>query len=198
MRRKLERRDEPEREPARSFRRRGLIAAQVLVPVVAFTLLLASGLGRDPRELPSELVGTPAPTFTLPGLGTGEQIDLASLRGQVVVVNFWASWCLACREEHPDLLAAWGRYRERGVVFVGVDYEDTEASALAYTKEMGGDWPLVTDPGSRTAIAYGVFGVPETFVVAPGGTITAKRIGAVTYAWLTREIDSALRREDVW
>ena len=196
MRREHERNDEPEREPARPFRRQGLIAAQVLVPVVAFTLLLASGIGRDPRELPSELVGTPAPTFTLPGLGTGEQIDLASLRGQVVVVNFWASWCLACRKEHPDLLAAWARYRERGVVLVGVDYEDTEAAALAYAKEMGGDWPLVTDPGSRTAIAYGVFGVPETFVIAPDGTLMAKKVGAVSYVWLTREIESALRRED--
>jgi cytochrome c biogenesis protein CcmG, thiol:disulfide interchange protein DsbE len=163
-----------------------------LVPVVAFTLLLASGLGRDPRELPSELVGTPAPTFTLPGLGTAEQIDLASLRGQVVVVNFWASWCLACREEHPDLLAAWERYRERGVVLIGIDFEDTEDAAIAYAEEMGGDWPLVTDPNSRAAIAYGVFGVPETFVIAANGTITAKRVGAVTYEWLTSEIEAAL------
>lgn len=195
MRRKLEGRDEPVRMAARSFRRRGRIAAQVLVPVVAFTLLLASGFGRDPRELPSELVGKRAPMFTLPRLGGSDQIDLVSLRGQVVIVNFWASWCLACREEHPDLLAAWERYRERGVVLVGVDFEDTESAALAYAKEIGGDWPLVTDPGSRTAIAYGVFGVPETFVIAPDGTITAKRVGAVTYAWLTREIESALRRE---
>ena len=80
------------------------------------------------------------------------------------------------------------------MVLVGVDYEDTHAAALPYAKEMGGDWPLVTDPGSRTAIAYGVFGVPETFVIAPDGTITAKKVGAVTYEW-TSEIESALRRE---
>jgi cytochrome c biogenesis protein CcmG/thiol:disulfide interchange protein DsbE len=166
----------------------------VVVPVVALTLLLATGFGRDPRELPSQLIGNPAPTFSLPRLGGGGRIDLASLRGQVVVVNFWASWCLACRKEHPDLLAAWERYRERGVVLVGVDFEDKEAGALAYAKEMGGDWPLVTDPGSRAAIAYGVFGVPETFVIAPDGTITAKKVGAVTYAWLTTEIDAALRQ----
>ncbi len=109
------------------------------------------------------------------------------------MVNFWASWCLACREEHPDLLAAWERYRERGVVLVGIDFEDTEEAALANAEEMGGDWPLVTDPGSRTAIAYGVFGVPETFVIAPDGTITAKTVGAVTYEWLSKEIDAALR-----
>lgn len=192
--RKIEHSDDPERESARARSRPRAVAGLVLVPVLAFTLLLGTGLARDPRELPSELVGRPAPTFTLPRLGGAGHIDLASLRGQVVVVNFWASWCLACREEHPDLLAAWERYRERGVVLVGIDFEDTEAAALAYAKEMGGDWPLVTDPGSRTAIAYGVFGVPETFVIAPDGTITAKKVGAVTYAWLTTEIESALRR----
>ena len=165
----------------------------MLVLVIAFALLLASGLGRDPRELPSELVREAAPTFVLPRLGGGGNIDLASLRGQVVVVNFWASWCEPCKQEHPALSAMWDRYRERGVVLVGVDFEDTEEAALAYAAEMGGDWPLVTDPGSRTAIAYGVFGVPETFVIASDGTITAKKVGAVTYEWLTREIDAALR-----
>jgi cytochrome c biogenesis protein CcmG, thiol:disulfide interchange protein DsbE len=82
------------------------------------------------------------------------------------------------------------------VVIVGVDFEDTEAAALAYAKEMGGDWPLLTDPGSRTAIAYGVFGVPETFVIGPDGTITAKKVGAVTYTWLTRQIEAALRIDE--
>lgn len=188
--------DEPgddEREPARSRGRRRLILGGVLVAVLGFVLLLASGLGGDPRELPSELVDERAPTFSLPRLGGVGTIDLASLRGQVVVVNFWASWCQACREEHPDLMAAWDRYRDRGVVLIGIDFEDTEQAALAYTEEMGGDWPLVTDPGSRTAIAYGVFGVPETFVIAPNGMITAKRVGAVTYEWLSTEIDAALR-----
>lgn len=189
----LEPRDGPVEEAARTRGRHGIVVTLVVVPVVAFTLLLASGFGRDPRTLPSELVGHRAPAFTLPRLGTDGQIDLASLRGQVVVVNFWASWCVACREEHPDLLAAWERYRERGVVLVGIDYEDTESGALAYTKEMGGDWPLVTDRGSYTAIAYGVYGVPETFVIGRDGTITAKHVGAVTYAWLTDEIEFALR-----
>lgn len=176
--------------PGRRMRALGL----VVIPVLAFAVLLASGFGRDPRALPSQIIGKRAPAFSLPGLGDGPRIDLASLRGQVVVVNFWASWCLACRQEHPVLLAAWQRYRERGVVLIGIDYEDSEQAALAYAAEMGGDWPIVTDPGSRTAIAYGVYGVPETFVVAPDGTVTAKRVGAVAYQWLTDEIESALRR----
>jgi cytochrome c biogenesis protein CcmG/thiol:disulfide interchange protein DsbE len=184
---------ESQHEPERSRRRSGFLLGLSLIPALGFVLLLATGFGRDPRELPSELVGKPAPAFSLPILGGGGRVDLTSLRGQVVVVNFWASWCLACREEHPHLLAAWERYRERGVVLVGIDYQDTEDAALAYAAEMGGDWPLVTDPRSRTAIAYGVYGVPETFVIAPDGTITAKKVGAVTYDWLTTEIEAALR-----
>ncbi|HET7236644.1 MAG TPA: TlpA disulfide reductase family protein [Actinomycetota bacterium] len=167
--------------------------ALVLVPLAAFALLLAASLGRDPRALPSELVGDPAPAFALPNLEGGGIVDLEALRGQVVVVNFWASWCLECRDEHPALDAAWSRYRERGVVFVGVLFEDTIDDALAFAGEFATDWPLVDDPGSRTAIAYGVFGVPETFVIGPDGSVTAKRVGPVDYTWLTAEIDEALR-----
>jgi cytochrome c biogenesis protein CcmG/thiol:disulfide interchange protein DsbE len=189
-----ERREEPG-EPAPRRPHRALVAVVVLVPVVAFSLLLASGLGGDPDELPSELEGQPAPTFSLPVLGGGDTVDLATLRGQVVVLNFWASWCRPCREEHPALLAAWERYRERGVVIVGVGFEDTEEGGIAYAEELGGDWPLVGDPGSRTAIDYGVFGVPETFVIAPDGTIAGKTVGAVTYDWLEEHIEYALRTE---
>ena len=142
---KRDERDRADETSDRPRHRRSLAAGFVLVPVLAFVVVLASGLGRDPRTLPSELIGEPAPTFTLPRLGGGASMSLGSLRGQVVVVNFWASWCLACREEHPDLLAAWERYRERGVVLIGVDFEDTEDAALAYAEEMGGDWPLVTE-----------------------------------------------------
>lgn len=167
--------------------------ALVVVPLSAFALLLASSLGRDPRALPSELVGDPAPAFVLPNLEGGGMVDLDDLRGQVVVVNFWASWCLECRDEHPALDAAWDRYRERGVVFVGVLFEDTVQEGLAFADEFQTDWPLVDDPGSATAIGYGVFGVPETFVIAPDGTVVAKRVGPVEYTWLTSQIEEALR-----
>jgi cytochrome c biogenesis protein CcmG/thiol:disulfide interchange protein DsbE len=193
----LDERPEEPTEPAPAPRRapRALVVAAILIPVIAFALLLASGLGGDPETLPSELEGGPAPTFSLPVLGGDGTVDLASLRGQVVVLNFWASWCRPCREEHPALLAAWERYRERGVVIVGVGFEDTEEGALAYAEELGGDWPLVSDPGSRTAIDYGVFGVPETFVIAPDGTIAGKNVGAVTYEWLEEHIEDALDAE---
>ena len=164
------------------------------MPVVAFAWLLASGLGRDPSELPSELVGQTAPAFSLPALSGDGNVELASLRGNVVVVNFWASWCAECRDEHPALLNAWDRYRDRGVVFVGVDFEDSAEDAAAYAEEMGGDWPLATDPGSRAAIDFGVFGVPETFVLDAEGQVVAKRVGPVDYEWLTSTIEDALDR----
>lgn len=185
--------ERPRPSPAGADRRRWRTVALVLLPLAAFALLLATSLGRDPRELPSELVGEAAPTFALPNLEGGGTLALSDLRGQVVVVNFWASWCLECRTEHPALDAAWGRYRERGVVFVGVLFEDTVEDGLAFAEEFETDWPLVDDPGSRTAIDYGVFGVPETFVIAPDGTVAAKRVGPVDYEWLTSTIDAALR-----
>ncbi|MGZ8606125.1 MAG: TlpA family protein disulfide reductase [Actinomycetota bacterium] len=182
--------DSPPRLP------RSLVAALVLVPVVAFTFLLWTGLGRDPGALPDELVGEPAPAVELPLLDGGGSIDLGSFDGQVLVVNFWASWCRPCREEHPALLEAWGTYRDRGVVLVGVDFEDTREGALAYAEELGGDWPLAADPGARAAIAFGVFGVPETFVIGTDGTIVARTVGAVSYDWLAEHVDAALRSED--
>jgi cytochrome c biogenesis protein CcmG/thiol:disulfide interchange protein DsbE len=118
---------------------------------------------------------------------------MADLRGRVVVVNFWASWCQECRDEHPALEATWDRYRERGVVVVGVLFEDKVEDGLVFADEFETDWPLVDDPGSRTAIAYGVFGVPETFVISPDGIVAAKQVGPVDYTWLTSEIEDALR-----
>jgi cytochrome c biogenesis protein CcmG, thiol:disulfide interchange protein DsbE len=178
----------------RRRRSRTRTIAIVLAPLVLFALLLATGLGKDPRALPSELIGKPAPGFSLPRLDADGTIDSKDLDGQVVVLNFWASWCLPCRQEHDDLEAVWGRYRERGVVVLGVLFEDTPEGAMGFRQELGGDWPIAADPGSKTAIAYGVFGVPETFVIAPDGTIAAKTTGAVTYEWLTDEIEAALRK----
>jgi cytochrome c biogenesis protein CcmG, thiol:disulfide interchange protein DsbE len=193
---KEERLDTDADEIVRPERRRprARTIAIILAPLVLFALLLASGLGKDPRALPSELIGKAAPAFTLPRIDADGTISSQDLAGQVVVLNFWASWCLPCREEHDDLDAAWGRYRDRGVVVLGVLFEDTREGATDFRQELGGDWPIADDPGSKTAISYGVFGVPETFVIAADGTIAAKTTGAVTYEWLTDHIEAALRK----
>jgi cytochrome c biogenesis protein CcmG, thiol:disulfide interchange protein DsbE len=191
----VEARDEGDGDASAGSRRRWTTVAVVVSPLLLFALLLASGLGGDPRALPSELIGQPAPHFSLPRIDDEGTVDLGELDGQVVVLNFWASWCIPCRDEHQALSAAWGRYRERGVVVLGVSFEDTREAGLAFRDELGGDWPLVEDPGSGTAIDYGVFGVPETFVIDPDGTIAAKTTGAVTYEWLTEHIERALRTE---
>ena len=181
--------------PSAARPRRWRTLVLVLVPLAAFALLLAASLGRDPRALPSELVGRSAPPLALGLLRGGGTVDLADLRGQVVVVNFWASWCRECRDEQPALDAAWDRYRERGVVFVGVLFEDAVRDGLAVADELGMDWPLVVDPSSRTAFAFGVFGVPETFVIGRDGSVVAKRVGPVDYPWLTDRIEDALHAD---
>ncbi len=163
---------------------------------LAFVALFASAFGRDPRALPSTLGGERAPDFALREMDTGELVRLRNLRGQVVVLNFWASWCTACREEHPNFVAAWDRYRDRGVAFVGVIFQDDEGSARSYMRELGGDWPTLVDPSSRTAIDYGVYGVPETFFIAPDGTIAYKQVGATSYEQLVSWIERLLARED--
>jgi cytochrome c biogenesis protein CcmG, thiol:disulfide interchange protein DsbE len=169
--------------------RRVLLPVAAVAAVVALAAwVLSVGLQRDPTAIRSPLLGRPAPDFALRTLDRDRVVRLGDLRGQVVVVNFWASWCAECRVEHPALSAAWNRFRDAGVVFVGVAFQDDHANALAYLAGTGTSWPVVADPGSRTALAYGVYGIPETFVIGPDGQVAAKQVGPVTYAQLVREI----------
>jgi cytochrome c biogenesis protein CcmG/thiol:disulfide interchange protein DsbE len=179
-------------EPGERGPRRGIVLALLVGAVIALTFLLAFGLSRDPTRIGSPLVGRPAPDFALQTLDRSRTIRLGDFRGQAVVVNFWASWCADCRVEHPALAAAWDRYRDKGVVLLGISYQDSAAGARAYLRELGGDWPSLRDPGSQTALDYGVYGVPETFFIDRSGKIAAKRIGPVTYDQLTRRIDAML------
>lgn len=164
-----------------------LTIASVLVSVL---LLLAYGLGTDPRAIPSPLIGREAPLFTL-SLFDGGTLRLADMRGQVVVLNFWASWCYpACWNEAPRLQAAWDQYRDQGVMIVGLNYQDREADARAFIERFGKTFPNGPDTGTRIAIDYGVYGVPETFFIDPQGRIAHKHIGeistAVLHEWITR------------
>ncbi|MFW6202057.1 MAG: TlpA family protein disulfide reductase [Gemmatimonadota bacterium] len=183
---------------------RASIAALLVVPVV---VLFAFGLTRDPTVVRSTLPGRAAPEFALatmdPGPGSGlvgerpDSVRLSELRGRVVVLNFWASWCLACRDEHAALSAAARAYRDDGVRFYGILYQDRPALARAWIAEMGGQsYPTLLDPGSTTAIAYGLTGVPETIFIGPDGRVAHKQIGPVTRAMLRERIEALLETAD--
>ena len=179
--------------------RRAGIAASLTIPVVA---LFGYGLTKDPREIPSPLPGHVAPLFSLsvfaPGQpplnrAIGDTIRLANLRGRVVVLNFWASWCLACRDEHAGLTAVAKEYAGQPVTFVGSLYQDAPENGTAWITQMGGQsYPSVQDPGSRTAIDYGLYGVPETFLIAPNGQIARKITGPAMPAAVRQIIDSLI------
>lgn len=161
-------------------------------PAVGVLALLAYGFTTNPREIPSPLLGRPAASFSVP-LFTGGRFSLQEHRGKVVVVTFWASWCVPCREEAPRLEAVWRAYRDRGVVVVGVNVQDAEPAARRFIEEFGLTFPNGPDAGGRVAIEYGVYGIPELFVVGREGRIAYKHVGAVSEATLARRIDEALR-----
>ncbi len=121
-----------------------------------------------------------APPFVLSRLDAEGTLDLASLRGKTVVVNFWASWCIPCRDEAQALEATWQRYRDRGVVVVGVDVQDLTHEALRFLRETKTTYPQVRDKDNTVYRAYGLTGVPETFFVDRAGRIVRKFPGAVT------------------
>ncbi len=162
----------------------------VLLGVVAFVALLAYGFTRNPREITTPLLGREAPDFTL-RLFTGEEVRLADFRGKVVFLNFWASWCPPCRAEARDLEAAWRRYKDQKVVFLGVDIQDREEDAREFLKEFGVTYPNGRDANGRIAIAYGVWGIPETFLIDGSGRITYKHVGAIDAALLPAKIAAA-------
>lgn len=132
-----------------------------------------------------------APDFELTTFD-GQQIRLSEFQGKVVVINFWASWCIPCREEAPILEAAWQKYRDQGVIFIGVDYLDTEKEALAFIEEFGITYFNGPDTGSRIAQQYRIRGVPETFFVDQLGGLLNPYIGAVNEEELENRLDRLL------
>lgn len=141
-----------------------------------------------------QLQGQAAPDFSLTLFDQFEQkeITLANLRGQVVVVNFWASWCVECYKEAELLEQAWQGYKDRGVVFVGVDYLDTDKEALAYMEQYGITYPSGPDLGSKISKDFAITGVPETFFIDREGNIIHVQIGPIEEAQLYALLDSLL------
>lgn len=162
-----------------------------LLPLIVFAVLvgfLAVGLRLDPKEVPSPLIGKPAPAFSLPQLQAPEkQFAPVDLKGQVWLFNVWASWCVSCRQEHPVLLAL---AKQKRITIVGLNYKDERGAALAWLKEHGGDPYALSavDAEGRVGINWGVYGVPETFLIDQQGVIRYKHIGPLTPEALEQKI----------
>jgi cytochrome c biogenesis protein CcmG/thiol:disulfide interchange protein DsbE len=168
--------------------------ARWLIPAAALPVLalLAYGFRVDPHAIPTPLLERPAAAFTLTSYG-GEPMSLEAYRGRVVVVNFWASWCHpACYEEAPVLERNWRAYRDRGVVVLGVDIQDTAEAAKKFIGDFALTFPNALDPAGKVSVDYGVYGVPETFFIDGKGRIRAKHVGAVTDQAFRREVERLL------
>lgn len=173
-------------EPTARSKRTGLIVAFAVI--LALLGLLAWGL-RKVQAGPVE--SGMAPDFTLTSFD-GRTLTLSELRGQVVIINFWASWCPPCREEAAYLEQTWRKYKDKGVIFIGVDWVDTEKEALAYMDEFDLTYFNGPDIGTRIAQAYNIQGVPETFHVAKNGELRGVHIGPLKSPELDEKIDELL------
>jgi cytochrome c biogenesis protein CcmG/thiol:disulfide interchange protein DsbE len=170
--------------------------ARLFAPLALFVglaALLFVGLGLKPREVPSPFIGRPAPAFNLPQLhDAGKSLSPAALQGQVWVLNVWASWCAPCREEHPLLVAA---AREQQVTLVGLNYKDDPRNAQEWLLKLGDPYlATATDRDGRVGIDYGVYGVPESFVIDKTGVVRFKHVGPLTQEVWTRDVLPLVRR----
>jgi cytochrome c biogenesis protein CcmG/thiol:disulfide interchange protein DsbE len=160
------------------------------IPLAVFVVILAFlfvGLGLNPREVPSPFIGKPAPAFQLAQLHAPDRaFTEKDLRGQVWLLNVWASWCISCRDEHPLLVEL---AKGKTVPLVGLNYKDKPDEAKAWLKQFGDPYQLsVSDLNGRVGIDYGVYGVPETFVIDKTGVIRYKHIGPITPEALEKKI----------
>lgn len=167
----------------------------VVLPLVAFLALAALFYARlgagDSSRIPSALIGKQVPEFTLPALAGADVpgFDQAALKtGEMVVLNVFASWCVPCHQEHPELM----KLKARGVKIVGLGYKDTPENLLKFVKDGGNPFAAIgVDRNGRTAIDFGVYGVPETFIVRGDGTIAKKIVGGVTVASVEAALSEA-------
>jgi cytochrome c biogenesis protein CcmG/thiol:disulfide interchange protein DsbE len=156
----------------------------VALALIGLALVLARSSAAQPRS-------GPAPDFTLTSYD-GETITLSGLRGQVVVINFWASWCDSCADEAPDLERAWHDYRDQGVVYVGVDYMDSDAEGRKFIERYGITYPNGPDLGNRISDMYRIAGTPETFIIDRQGEIVFFAVGPLSFEELSAEIEKLL------
>lgn len=160
-----------------------------ILPLALFLVLVGfflRGLGLDPAKVPSPLIGKPAPELSLPALDTGPGLTTTDLKGRVTLINFFASWCVPCRMEHPLLMSIAGR---RDFAIVGVAYKDKPLDSRRWLQSLGDPFErVVADADGRAAIEWGVYGVPESYVVDRDGRIRFKQIGPLTQRDLERTV----------
>ena len=171
---------------------RGRTIVLVVGLVIIGSLMLVSLLGMRQANIPRPEVGRPAPAFSVP-LFDGGDVTLADLRGKPAVVNFWASWCIPCVDEAPELEKTWQAYKDRGVAFLGIDYVDTEPKAREFMQRHGITYPNGPDLGSRISYDYRIKGVPETFVIDKDGVVRFVKIGPTTADELRSVLEPLLR-----
>ena len=184
----------------RSGRAAVVLAVAVAAATAVFAGVFATRLSGDSQPADSPLVGAPSPMMTLPLLDGSGEAAIPDPEARVTVINFFASWCLECRVEHPDLLAVAEAFSDSGVRLIQIAYQDRPDDSIAFMNELGVS-PLIryaSDPGSRAAIAFGVFGIPETYFIGPDGVVTGRITGPADSLSLGRQIDLILgsgRRE---
>ena len=173
------------------MRRLLFLAPLALFAVLAGYFGYALFSGRDPHELPSALLDKPAPSFDLPSLADGQRLSSEGLRGQVVVLNFFASWCAPCRVEHPVLLRL---ARQEKLRLIGIAYKDKPEDSRRFLAELGDPYQATgIDRDGRTGIDFGLYGVPETYVIDKAGHIRKRVVGPLSPAVVDRELLPLLR-----
>lgn len=181
----------PGSPPAGRSRTRGIVIG-VTVLVAVLVVLGASLKVGGGGKLGEEPSGEAAPDFTLPLLDGGGELSLSDLRGKVVLLNFWASWCGPCKVEAPVLADGWKRWRSKGVVFLGVDVNDSKVWAKKFEREYGIEYQSVVDNTGAVETQYGVLGYPETFFIDAEGKIVSKFVGPMDAEALDQNLTAAL------
>ena len=171
-----------------------VVRIAVVVAILALVVTLALAFRRDPHDIKTGTVGKPAPAFTLQRLDGSGEVSLADLSGKVVVINFFASWCLPCTQENPALVRLYERYRGSDVVLLGVNIQESRENGLAYVRRMGMGWASLSDDDGRVVLSYGVFVPPETFFIGPDGVIAGRHIGPIDEDTLVTAIETLRAR----